>query len=243
MQNIVLQTLIKSLKSKINGTVNCVVAKDLLFSNVNENVSHLRIKRPHSDAALREIRLTDEKKNSIACAERPSHSIPILTSSFDKCKMSGNFQKSGSKQFRQWENTKEHEQYVVNHNGEGTTFTLLSYNILAQNLLESHLYLYDRHDRKALAWTSRFQHLVAEILSLKPEILCVQEMQQSHLNELKNALKPLDMGVIYKKRTGYKDDGCAIFFNTKLFNLVENHTVEYYQPQVQVNRNATPCMI
>lgn len=41
---------------------------------------------------------------------------------------------------------------------------LLSFNILAQNLLETHSYLYLKHDKKILLWKKRRRLLLQEIL-------------------------------------------------------------------------------
>lgn len=133
---------------------------------------------------------------------------------------------------RQWEYTQAWDQYVKTP--QGIPFTLLSYNILAQNLLEAHPYLYRHHDDRALPWHHRNYRLVQEILSINPQILCLQEMQEGHLAMFEQQLSSLDLSVLYKKRTGFKDDGCAIFYNHKLFNLIEYHTIEYYQPNCQV---------
>lgn len=148
--------------------------------------------------------------------------------------ISDDFQKMESKLagLRTWENTPDHDQLM--ETGSENIFTVSSFNILAQNLLQSHLYLYDQHDRRALDWKYRLNRLQKEILSLNPQILCLQEVQESHLSDIKNALKPLNLSVLYKKRTGFKDDGCAILYNHKIFNHIEHHSVEYYQPQVQV---------
>lgn len=40
----------------------------------------------------------------------------------------------------------------------------------------------------------------------------------------------LGYGFIYKKRTGYRTDGCALYYRKNLFNLQDFITVEYYQP-------------
>lgn len=134
---------------------------------------------------------------------------------------------------RQWEHTTCWDQYVKSP--QGIPFTLLSYNILAQNLLEAHPYLYRQHDSRALPWNYRNNRLVQEILSINPQILCLQEVQESHLAMFEEKLRSLDLSVLYKKRTGFKDDGCAIFYNHKLFNLIEYHTIEYYQPSCSVS--------
>lgn len=56
----------------------------------------------------------------------------------------------------------------------GLAFSVLSYNILSQRLLEMHSYLYNHHDNQSLNWNRRFYNLVGEILYNKPDILCCQ---------------------------------------------------------------------
>lgn len=43
-------------------------------------------------------------------------------------------------------------------------FKFLCYNILAQDLLDDHMYLYKNHDMDALNWETRKQLLIQEIL-------------------------------------------------------------------------------
>lgn len=61
-------------------------------------------------------------------------------------------------------------------------------------------------------------------------------MQASHLNDLKMKCEIIGLQeVIFKKRTGDdQTDGCAIFFNSNLMELVQEEKVEYYQPNVNV---------
>lgn len=56
----------------------------------------------------------------------------------------------------------------------GLEFSVLSYNILSQRLLEQHSYLYPSQDQQQLQWNQRFYNLVGEILYNKPDILCCQ---------------------------------------------------------------------
>lgn len=56
----------------------------------------------------------------------------------------------------------------------GLEFSVLSYNILSQRLLEQHNYLYPSQDKDQLLWNRRFYNLVGEILYNKPDILCCQ---------------------------------------------------------------------
>lgn len=113
-------------------------------------------------------------------------------------------------------------------------FTLMCYNILAQELLEMHADLYDRHDSVALSWPHRYDRLMAEINLVRPDILCLQELQDDHREQFSNGLANFNYGVLYKKRTGDKPDGCAIFFRRDLFELVDHQDVEYYQPSVKL---------
>ena len=54
----------------------------------------------------------------------------------------------------------------TNHVNSDDSFILkiLSFNILAQNLLESNMYLYKNHDKKYLPWENRKPLIIEEIL-------------------------------------------------------------------------------
>ena len=72
--------------------------------------------------------------------------------------------------FRRWIDVKSYQR------GESDQeFKVMSYNILAQDLLDIHRYLYDNHDPRALNWPHRYELIVHEILENKPDILCLQE--------------------------------------------------------------------
>lgn len=119
----------------------------------------------------------------------------------------------------------------------GHAFVLMSYNILAQSLLVKHSYLYRRNRAEFLEWPHRLKCLQNEILHAGPAILCLQEVQNTHLIEIEYALRAMNYAKpLYKKRTTDEyDDGCAIFYNPEMFELVDYQYVEYYQPEaVQV---------
>lgn len=109
----------------------------------------------------------------------------------------------------------------------GHYFSVLDYNILSQQLLDEHSYLYQNHSNSALNWNQRFYNLVGEIIHNNPDILCcqvktttsnlslsfatflllpfkTQEVQKSHLYDIQARLRSLNYDVIYKKRTGDK---------------------------------------
>lgn len=114
-------------------------------------------------------------------------------------------------------------------------FSVMSYNILAQNYIESQPSLYAHHDPKCLQWSHRFDALKREIDGIDPDVLCLQEVQQNHLDDIRAHFTGLGYDTsMYKKRTGLQVDGCAIFFKRQLFDLVECHFVDYFQPDVKV---------
>lgn len=118
------------------------------------------------------------------------------------------------------------------------TFTLMSYNILAQHLINTQPSLYMKHDPNALHWTHRFNAIKREIANISPDILCLQEVQQNHLTEIATHFDDLGYDTtLFKKRTGLHIDGCAIFFKKQLFDLIEFHFVDYFQPNINVSTN------
>ncbi|KAG5870482.1 hypothetical protein JTB14_001676 [Gonioctena quinquepunctata] len=113
-------------------------------------------------------------------------------------------------------------------------FTLMSYNVLAQDLLEQHPYLYRDHNTEYLMWETRWNNLIKEISKFSPDILCLQEVQESHLEEYYSLLEALGYKGIYKKRTGGQSDGCAIYYKADNVSLVQHTLVKYFQPTVSL---------
>lgn len=146
-------------------------------------------------------------------------------------------QKSKLLKYRKWEHTGLGN--ILNSKQEtidGLPFILMSYNILAQDLINFHPNLYKSHDERAMPWKYRLNRLICEIQELSPHILCLQEMQEDHLEEFHQKLNRLNFKFIFKKRTGSdKTDGCAIFYNKNMFKLELEHKVEYFQPNVEVS--------
>lgn len=110
-------------------------------------------------------------------------------------------------------------------------FSVVSYNILSQELLEDNAYLYRHCHPAVLPWSHRLPNLLAEIQRLDADILCLQEVQEDHyLNQLKPALQALGYHCAYKKRTGSKPDGCAIVFRASRLSLLSSNPVEFLVP-------------
>lgn len=62
-------------------------------------------------------------------------------------------------------------------------------------------------------------------------------MQESHLMDFKLKCYSINLHeVIFKKRTQEDlTDGCAIFFNSDLMELLHEEKVEYFQPNINVS--------
>ena len=73
---------------------------------------------------------------------------------------------------RRWEltNLGVRQQHRPSH---GFEFFIMSYNILAQNLLEDNIYLYKETDEHILDWKNRSKKLLLEIKELKAEVMLI----------------------------------------------------------------------
>ncbi|NWX13398.1 ANGE2 protein, partial [Aegotheles bennettii] len=112
-------------------------------------------------------------------------------------------------------------------------FTVMSYNILSQNLLEDNSHLYRHCRQRLLIWTYRFPNILQEIKQLDADVLCLQEVQEDHYRtEIKSSLESLGYHCEYKMRTGRKPDGCAICFKTSKFSLISSNPVEFFRRDI-----------
>lgn len=139
---------------------------------------------------------------------------------------------------RRWEYTKlgkELQGQKIKQPSHSLPFTVLSYNVLAQQLLEEHIYLYSNIETGALNWNRRAERILREIRDTKGDIICLQEVQTDHYNTFYvPKLAAMGFKGVYKKRTGNKCDGCAIFFRHSKFDLKESIAVEYSKPNVEL---------
>ncbi|NWS59128.1 ANGE2 protein, partial [Chunga burmeisteri] len=112
-------------------------------------------------------------------------------------------------------------------------FTVMSYNILSQNLLEDNSHLYKHCRQRLLIWTYRFPNILQEIKQLDADVLCLQEVQEDHYRtEIKSSLESLGYHCEYKMRTGRKPDGCAICFKASKFSLISSTPVEFFRHDI-----------
>ncbi|GKV51970.1 hypothetical protein SLEP1_g58581 [Rubroshorea leprosula] len=118
-------------------------------------------------------------------------------------------------------------------NDDGSSFSVLSYNILADILAKNHLCC----PTWALEWEYRKQKLLKEINEYDADIICLQEVQENHYKDFfEPELRSRGYSALYKKKTninelysaeGYIYEGCAIFYRRDKFevNMKEEHSV------------------
>lgn len=111
-------------------------------------------------------------------------------------------------------------------------FRVLTYNVLAE--IYASVQEYDYTPDWALAWTYRRNNLLREIERYHADILCLQEIQEDHFqSHLFPALSRFGYEGVFKSKTREamgrkgKIDGCATFFRSDTFSLVEHIQIEY----------------
>nr|DBA14604.1 TPA: hypothetical protein GDO54_005546 [Pyxicephalus adspersus] len=114
-------------------------------------------------------------------------------------------------------------------------FTVLSYNLLSQDLIEQNPHLYLHCPPSILTWDYRWPNLLQELQHWEADILCLQEVQENHYkDQIQPSLKSMGYSCHYKRRTGRKTDGCAICFKTQRFSLLQESHVEFFRPTINV---------
>ncbi|XP_071602010.1 protein angel homolog 1 isoform X2 [Heliangelus exortis] len=114
-------------------------------------------------------------------------------------------------------------------------FRVMSYNILAQDLVEQGLDLYVHCHPDILNWNYRFPNLLQEIQHWDPDVLCLQEVQENHYwEQLEPTLKEMGFACFYKRRTGTKTDGCAVCYKHSRFQLISLSPIEFFRPGLDV---------
>ncbi|NWX65173.1 ANGE1 protein, partial [Promerops cafer] len=114
-------------------------------------------------------------------------------------------------------------------------FRVMSYNILAQDLVEQGLDLYVHCHPDILNWSYRLPNLLQEIQHWDPDVLCLQEVQENHYwEQLEPTFKEMGFACFYKRRTGTKTDGCAVCYKRSRFQLISLSPIEYFRPGLDV---------
>ncbi|GAB4854138.1 hypothetical protein Ancab_022722 [Ancistrocladus abbreviatus] len=121
--------------------------------------------------------------------------------------------------YREWEYAKSQPPPECEH------FVVLSYNILADYLANSHRKLYFHIPSHILNWEWRKRSIVFELGLWSPDIMCFQEVDK--FRDLEEALKLRGYVGIWKMRTGTPTDGCAMFWRESRFKLVHEECIEF----------------
>ncbi|KAF9438406.1 Protein angel 1 [Entomortierella beljakovae] len=99
------------------------------------------------------------------------------------------------------------------------TFTIMSYNLLADSLAKANPHLYRTCARHAMKWENRSRTLLTELQKLESHSLdfyCFQELDSKDYEGMfKKQFSQWGYTGFFKKRNGDKHDGCAIFFRNK----------------------------
>ncbi|KAI1288410.1 Protein angel -like protein 2 [Halotydeus destructor] len=141
------------------------------------------------------------------------------------------------KRWRTWNVTQSGKKYMAKKeshtDAKGVEFTLMTYNVLSQNLISQHGQLYTHCSKLSLDWVHRFQQLSREIKQCSPDVVCLQEVNKNHFEQdFTPFFTSIGYSGLYKKRTGDKLDGCALFYNTSKFTLDKFVKLDFYQTNV-----------
>ncbi|XP_037603061.1 protein angel homolog 1 [Sebastes umbrosus] len=137
--------------------------------------------------------------------------------------------------WRVWEEIDESAAEPVPFTKASMDFTVMSYNILAEDLLEANEQLYTHCPLEVLDWSYRCSLLLEEIHKWKPDILCLQEVQENHYHEqLYPVLSQMGYTCVYKRCTGTKTDGCATCYRSSCFSEVSVTTLEFFRPEMEL---------
>ncbi|XP_040564402.1 protein angel homolog 2 isoform X2 [Lepeophtheirus salmonis] len=123
-------------------------------------------------------------------------------------------------------------------NGPGFKFTVMSYNILSDSLMAFHTELYRGCKNDDLIWINRWPRILKEIRSISPDVLALQEAQSDHyVTNIYPDLKTLNYEGSFKKRTGNKSDGVALFYKPSRLKLQDIISLEFNQNRVGLDRD------
>ncbi|XP_009475462.1 PREDICTED: CCR4-NOT transcription complex subunit 6-like isoform X1 [Nipponia nippon] len=133
---------------------------------------------------------------------------------------------------RPWITLKERDQILPS-----ASFTVMCYNVLCDKYATRQLYGYC--PSWALNWEYRKKGIMEEIVNWDADIISLQEVEtEQYFTLFLPALKergydgffsPKSRAKIMSEQEKKHVDGCAIFFKTEKFTLVQKHTVEFNQ--------------
>ncbi|XP_044476528.1 carbon catabolite repressor protein 4 homolog 3 [Mangifera indica] len=104
-------------------------------------------------------------------------------------------------------------------------FKIASYNILGDKNAFKHKDLYPNVPLQYIKWSHRRRLICQELIGLSPDIICMQEVDRYF--DLFNVMEKAGYAGSYKRRTGDNVDGCAMFWKTDSFRLLEEVSIKF----------------
>jgi len=102
-------------------------------------------------------------------------------------------------------------------------FSVCSYNVLANSYIKPKWFPWS--SKQALNWPFRWKNLKEELSNISSDIYCLQEVDEFETFE--KFFKSIGYASFFKKRTGYRNDGCAIFIRKSKFNLITKIEINF----------------
>ncbi|BBN11461.1 hypothetical protein Mp_5g12060 [Marchantia polymorpha subsp. ruderalis] len=105
-------------------------------------------------------------------------------------------------------------------------FVMVSYNILAdKNAAEHYNGLYYHIPWRLMNWVRRKSKIVHELGLWSPDVMCLQEVDQ--YEDIREEFEKRGYQGTYKGRTGGALDGCAIFWRSSRFRLLDEQSIQF----------------
>lgn len=114
-------------------------------------------------------------------------------------------------------------------------FTIVSWNILSQDLIDIHSELYTECSYKSLEWSQRCQKILKYLFNAhkRYRLICLQELNYLHYEkDFLPYITRRGYKSIYKRRSLNRQDGCAIIYDEDIFELDSYEFVHLGNPRV-----------
>ncbi|KAL5248243.1 hypothetical protein ACHWQZ_G017431 [Mnemiopsis leidyi] len=118
------------------------------------------------------------------------------------------------------------------HYNKKIEFSVVSYNILSQLLLENNKYLYRGISNNYLK-SDRFQLIIKELESYDADIVCIQEFDHQNREIFASHFGPKGFDNIYQRKPHIpyqeKDDGCFMMYRKEKFKLIKDASLGLFK--------------
>ncbi|CAG0895688.1 unnamed protein product [Cyprideis torosa] len=112
---------------------------------------------------------------------------------------------------------------------------MMSFNVLAQDLLEGHRFLYKFCTNEDLTWEVRRERIFQAIKEADPTVLCMQEIQDiAQENDFRPVLTELGYDGLFIERPHLDFfDGVAIYWKKSDLSLVDSECFTYFKSEAE----------